>query len=408
MNDRKMAGESRVSGCTHGVWSVVVAVMLLSIAPLKTDAVRAESDGTSNPLDGITFEGTGYIDYSNGKAPAAGDTESNYNRFQVTRGYFTLKKKVNPWMSVRITLDIHQDETGDYKRRDKYFYAELKPGDAGVFTNMKSEIGLGHMPWLDFEEHVNPYRAQGTMAVERAGIFNSADAGVSLSGSFGGNSKDVQEMTGNSHYSGRYGSWHVGVYNGGGYHASEANENKVVEGRLTVRPLAEVAPGLQLSYFGAYGKGNVAAANGQTPDYIVNMGMLSYEHPRLTLTGQVFATEGNAKGSWVDPATGDALKTLGYSVFGTVNFPGADERFHVFGRVDRFDADVDDVIADKTAYTMIMGGGAFTLYKGNMILVVFEATDYEKDFGKAKGATPVAGNTLGRDQKAQVVYQIQI
>lgn len=404
MSHRNTAGKTRLRTIRWDVRPAIVAILLLFMTTVGATALRAESDG--NPLEGITFEGLGYIDYSAGKTPAAGDKESDYNRFQVTRGYITLKKKVNPWMSFRATLDIHQDETGDYKRRDKYFYAELKPGDAGLFTNMKSEIGLGHIPWLDFEEHINPYRCQGTMAIERAGVLNSADMGISLSGYFGGDSKDVKQMTGNSHYSGRYGSWHVGVYNGGGYHASEANENKVVEGRVTVRPLPEVAPGLQLSYFGLYGKGNVAAS-GALPDYIVNMGMISYEHPRFIFTGQVFATEGNAKGSWVDPSN-EALKTLGFSAFGNVNIPGTHDRFHAFARVDRFDADRDDVIADKTAYTMVLGGMAFTLYKKNMILVVFETTDYEKDFGKAKGGTPVPGNMLGKDQKAQVVYQIAI
>jgi hypothetical protein len=248
------------------------------------------------------------------------------------------------------------------------------------------------------------------MAVERAGTFNSADVGVSLRGYLGENSKDVQKATGNKKYAGRYGSWHLGVYNGGGYHASEANENKVVEGRATVRPLADIAPGLQLSYLGLYGKGNAKAVDSLPgyPDYIVNLGMISFEHPQFTLTGQVFMTEGNAKGRWVNPATGDALKTLGYSVFGRVLIPGAESRIHAFGRVDRFDADADDVIAEKTSYTMILGGASITLHKGNMILLVFETTDYEENFGKAKGSVPAMETMLGKDQKAQIVYQIKI
>ena len=407
MDYRNVAGDSRLHVSKRGVWSAFVAVLMLVSGALASGPARAESDGTPNPLEGITFEGVGYVDYSAGKAPDSGNTESNYNRFKVTRGYFTFKKKVTPWMSVRMTLDIHQDETGDYKRRDKYFYAELRPSDMGVLTNMKSEVGIGHMPWLDFEEHINPYRSQGTMAIERAGTFNSADVGVSLRGYFGENSKHVQEKTGSKHYAGRYGSWHFGVYNGGGYHASEANENKVVEGRVTVRPLADVAPGLQLSYLGLYGKGNVVA-QGSLPDYIVNMGMVSFQHPQFTLTGQLFATEGNAKGKWVDPATGDALKTLGYSVFGKVLIPGAEDRIHAFGRFDRFDADADDVIAEKTSYSMFLGGASITLHKGNMILVVFESTDYDENFGPQKGAVPVVGTMLGKDQKAQVVYQIKI
>jgi hypothetical protein len=407
VNHRKIEGNSHTLTDSWTTWSALVAILFMFTWTLSCNTAHAEPESGTNALEGITFEALGYVDYSAGKKPAANMKETDYNRFQLTRGYLTLKKKVVGWMSVRITLDITQDETGDYKRREKYFYAELRPADMGFLTNMKSEIGIGHMPWLDFEEHVNPYRAQGTMPVERAGIFNSADAGVSLTGYFGEKMADAAERTGNSHYAGRYGSWHVGIYNGGGYHASEANENKVVEGRVTFRPLAGVAPGLQLSYLGLFGKGNVSS-QGSTPDYMVNLGMVSYEHPEFTVTGQVFATEGNAKGNWLDPVTGDALKTLGYSVFGTAHIPGAERRLSVFGRFDSFDADADHVIAENTAYTMFMGGAAIDLHEGNMILVVFESTDYDENFGSAKGSVPAMGTKLGKDQKAQVVYQIKI
>ncbi|MDY6951852.1 MAG: hypothetical protein SWE60_10085, partial [Thermodesulfobacteriota bacterium] len=226
-------------------------------------------------LKGVKVGMLAYIDYSSGVTPEHHDGESSYNEFRLTRGYFTVKKKLFPWMHTRVTIDTHQDDTGDYKNRLKYLYAELRPPDFGFLTNMKSEIGLGHIPWLDFEEHINPYRCQGTMAVERAGTFNSADAGVSLRGYFGGKLKDAAEKTGSHYYDGKYGSWHLGVYNGSGYHASEENNNKALEGRLTVRPLPEAIPGLQLSYFGISAEGNKEAVNGDYPDYNVNLGMVS-------------------------------------------------------------------------------------------------------------------------------------
>jgi len=89
-------------------------------------------------------------------------------------------------------------------------------------------------------------------------------------------------------YPGRYGSFSLGIYNGGGYHAKEKNQNKVLEGRLTLRPLPAALPGLQLSYFGLVGKGNQAAE----PHWNAHLGMVSYEddHPsddRLQATLQV-------------------------------------------------------------------------------------------------------------------------
>lgn len=351
-------------------------------------------------LKGLKVGMLAYLDYSNGVKPEP-DDESSYNEFRLTRGYLTVKKEILPWMHARMTLDIHQDDEGDYKERIKYLYAELRPPDLGPLTSMKSEIGVGHIPWLDFEEHINPYRCQGTMAVERAGTFNSADAGVSIRGYSAGKLEDAEESTGSHYYDGRYGSWHVGVYNGGGYHASEKNNNKVVEGRLTLRPVPKVVPGLQLSYFGIYGEGNTEAA----PDYVVNLGMLSYQQPWVTFTAQYFQTKGNAKGKWVD-ADGDALKTDGYSFFGKLKLPVLDKKLSLFARYDHFNQDKNDEISSHADYDLYIGGLAYDVYKGNMLLLVYEATDYGRGAGK-KGKLPVAHNRLGDDHKVQVVWQIK-
>lgn len=114
------------------------------------------------------------------------------------------------------------------------------------------------MPWLDYEEHVNWYRCQDTIFIERNSTFNSADFGLTFVSLLGGEMSEEYQRKVNNKYPSRYGSMAFGVYNGGGYHASEKNENKVLEGRLTVRvrPLPDIIPGFQLSYFGITGKGN--------------------------------------------------------------------------------------------------------------------------------------------------------
>jgi hypothetical protein len=244
------------------------------------------------------------------------------------------------------------------------------------------------------------------MAVERAGTFNSADAGVSLRGYLGGKLEDAEENTGSHYYDGRHGSWHLGVYNGAGYHAKEVNNNKVVEGRLTWRVLPDLVPGLQLSYFGKYGEGNDKDSTYEEyPDYVVNLGMLSYEHPWVVLTGQYFQTEGNAKGKWVD-TLGKALATEGYSCYANVKLPVLDRKLSVIARYDYFDQDSDDKLADASDYEMYIGGLAWNVYKGNMLLVMYEQTDYGKNAGK-KGKLPEIDNRLGDDHKVQVVWQIK-
>ena len=291
-------------------------------------AIEEKELAIPKALKGLKVGMLAYMDYSNGDSPEFNDQESDLNEFRITRGYLTLEKEILPWFHARATVDTHQDDTGDWKMRLKYYYAELRPPDFGFLTNMKSEIGMGHIPWLDFEEHINPYRCQGTMAVERAGTFNSADLGLSLRGYFNGKLENAKETIGDDHYDGRYGSWHLGVYNGPGYHNSEDNTNKVIEGRLTLRPLPELVPGLQLSYFGIHGEGDTKNF-GKWPDYKVNLGMLSYQNPWVTMTGQYFETEGNAKGTWVD-AQGDALDTKGYSMFGKLKLPFFDKKLITF------------------------------------------------------------------------------
>ena len=384
--------------------SIISCLSYLAVAvTIGMNPARADE-----PPVAVEHEFLAYIDFSAGQSPAPGGSESDFNRFTLTRGYATLKKSVQPWLGMRVTADVTQDNTGDFKVREKYLYAELKAKGSGPFTDLKSEIGLGHMPWLDFEEHINPYRCQETMAIERAGVFNSSDVGASVSGNFMGRLENARAKTGNSSYDGRYGSWHIGVYNGGGYHAAENNINKAMEGRVTIRPMPEQIPGLQVSYFTIFGKGNVPNTDTTVyPDYMVHLGMISYEHPRVIATGQLFITEGNAGGAWVDTSSGKALSTQGVSLFANINTPLFENRLSVFGRYDMFDADTDNLIAGNTSYTMIMGGLACNLYKGNLVLITFENTDYESDSG-GKGKLPSRGLNLGKDRKFQVVYQIKI
>lgn len=406
---------------------------------LMAGRVRAdEPKPLDKSLEGIKFGILGYIDYSEGDLPLANGEPQHYNQFTLTRGYLTVEKKFQPWLGARFTLDLSQDKgdnltvndvsgstttattykvpddlEGSYMVRVKYLYAVLYPQDLGPFTNMKVEVGMGHIPWLDFEEHVNPYRCQGTMAIERAGVLNSADIGVSIMGNFGGELEDAEKKTGNKSYNGRYGSWHIGIFNGGGYHAPEANQNKVAEGRGTLRPLPDVIPGLQLSYFYIGGDANTKYTfkhDNYWPAYRVQIGMLSFEHPVVTFTAQYFETEGNAKGNWLywNHKGPHALQTVGQSYFLRVR-AGAESKFSVLGRYDYFDIDPEDKILKngEGAYSMITYGMAYDLHKGNLIMVVYEKTDYERD-ATGKGKTPVLKTNLGAEDKLQVVYQIKL
>jgi hypothetical protein len=411
-NEKKAPKQTRL-------WlALVIGLMsLIAAAP----AWAQEDDATKSvvkALEGVKLGILGYVDYSAGEMALPGNQHQPYNKFSLTRGYLTVTKDVQPWLGMRFTSDISQDTKtadgtyGSYLLRVKYLYGELRPRNFGPFTENKAEIGMGHIPWLDFEENLNPYRCQGTMAIERAGVLASADTGVSLRGNLGGKLEDAEKRTGDKNYDGKFGSWHLGVYNGGGYAAEERNQNKVIEGRVSLRPLPGIVPGLQLSYFGVIGEGNdvkgdVVAGTTlkEVPKYNVNLGMLSYEHPMVTVTGQYFTTQGNAKGSWVNPK-GKALDTSGYSAFARLSVPGTKDKLSLLGRYDGFNPDPDNKYSDEASYTMWFAGLAYDLSKGNLILVDYEATDYQKDSG-GKTALPKAGNKLGDDTKLQVVYQLK-
>ena len=218
---------------------------------------------------------------------------ADYSKFVIKRGYISVDANINSFMSARITPDITQDSTGDIKVRLKYAYAKFQKPSLGYITKPFVEVGVVHMPWLDYEEHINLYRMQDTMFMERNGLFNSADLGVMFGGNFGPQLPEDYRKAVNDHYAGRWGSFAVGVYNGGGYHASEKNEDKALEGRFTLRPLPDHLPGLQVSVFGVSGKGNIAdaiRAAGATPDVVEPSGTLRtiLEAKGYTLSGHDF------------------------------------------------------------------------------------------------------------------------
>jgi len=369
----------------------------------KDEKDSSKIDKLLKHLEGLEVGALSYVDYSYGER----NDGKNYNRFTITRGYINIKKKVTPWLGFRITPDVHQDDHGDFKLRLKYLYAELKAPDLWFFTDMKSEIGIGHMPWLDFEEHINPYRVQGTMFVERAATFNSADIGVSLRGHFGGKLGEEYQKKVSKYYPGRWGSWHIGVYNGGGYHADEDNENKVPEWRVSIRPLPDILPGLQAHYFGLYGEGNRENVSDH-PDYRVNLGMLSYQNEWITFTGQYSRTTGNNKGSLVVPNTDRALRAEGYSLFFNTKLPVLDRKLNWFTRWDHFDPDRNDAVTSgDDSYDLVNTGLAWEFYHHCMLLLVYEHVMYDDNSG-GLGNVPSQDKNLDDDWRIQTALQISL
>ena len=244
----------------------------------------------------------------------------NFNEFAVKRGYITFEKSLNEHLSGRITpnltIDKDGDGEGDLEMRLKYCYVELNEhGNYGMFTHPKLLIGEVPTPFIDFEERVNAYRVVASQYLDDMRFFSSADFGVTISALLGGEVDDIYQKNVSKAYPGRYGSIAFGVFNGGGYHALEKNNNKTIQWRLTIRPMPEAFPGLQFSYAGAYGKGNTNLY----PNREIQTGFISFESHGGVFSGQIFSSLGNYEGSLAD-AKGNSYQAKGWSNFEVIKF----------------------------------------------------------------------------------------
>lgn len=306
-----------------------------------------------------------FVSYENGQF-RGGDI----NRFILNRGYLSVQKKLNRNFVARITSDVSVDEEGDgrgdIEMRIKYLYLRYKLPSLGWITQPYVETGIIHRPWLSFEQRINRYRVQGTMYLDRVRILSSADYGISFFGHLGGELDEAYQQRVNASHAGRLGSVAIGIHNGGGYHAIEENNNKTIETRLSVRPLPDVLPGLQVSYGGGYGKGN----DPSEPIWNLNVGMLSYETRYFTFAGQAFTGRGNSYGSLVDE-NGESVKNSGYSFFGEIKVPTSN--FSLFSRYDSWDAELPEAKTFR-----LIAGMAYNLNPNSKLVLNVDYYDDEK------------------------------
>jgi hypothetical protein len=339
---------------------IILGIIMSGMGQLYS--VASDEESASGPvftegLEGIKIGGLWYLSFQDGTANGKA-----YTDFRIKRGYINVTKTIFNWggteLEARITPDVHQKEDGDISVRLKYAYGKFKWKN--VSWEPYLEFGIVHMPWLDFEEHVNMYRMQDHMLMERNSTLNSADIGVTFGGFFGSKLKDLK------YYPGKYGSFSFGVYNGGGYHARENNRNKAIEGRVTVRPFPDQIRGLQFSYFGILGKGNTA----EEPDWNVNAAMVSYESKHTVLTATYYSGDGDQKGAAIDDS-GQSLPRGGHSFFGEAKFP---KGLSAIGRFDYFDPNKS---AADSSNKRVIAGAAWDMGNHNTWIFDYERVLYK-------------------------------
>lgn len=312
------------------ITKLIITPLLLAIFHSASCNAPSEKFPTDSLVTKLKISGQWFLAYQQ-----VDNSENKSNQFTLKRGYITFKQRLNNTFSVRFTQDITLDEEGEdagnIEMRLKYCYLNLDLNDWGIIYKPKVELGLVHRPWIDFEQHINNYRVQGKMFLERHKIVSSADFGVTFSGLIGGEMPKKYQQEVSSSSPGKYGSIVMGVYNGSGYHAFEVNQNKTIESRLTLRPFPEFVPGLQFSYTNVIGKGNIDPGS----DFLLNNYFISSESKHHTLTAQYYKGKGDFMGSYVD-STNTSYKNNGYSVFGELKT--LESKLCFFGRYDFFNS----------------------------------------------------------------------
>ena len=144
--------------------------------------------------------------------------------FNVSRAYINVTGNLNDRISFRVTPDIARESgsgsslNGSQEFRLKYAFGQY------TVNRWWIRLGMQQTPLVDYSESIYRYRFQGTIFVERNGYLTSSDTGVSAHYNLPGDRGDV----------------HAGFYNGEGYSKSEANDEKALQVRATLKPLKGV------------------------------------------------------------------------------------------------------------------------------------------------------------------------
>ncbi|NUQ81463.1 MAG: hypothetical protein HUU10_07610 [Bacteroidetes bacterium] len=350
---------------------IALFICISSASGLLAQPVATPPPAT--PLSGLDISMQWFLGYVAGT-----DKQSAKDEFLLKRGYVDIRKKIDDTFSGKITTDITVDKEGDGKGdvevRLKYLYLKMNLESMALFHKPYLEFGMVHTPWIDFEQSINRYRVQGTMFMERANVVGSADYGIVLMSMLGGEMDEEYQRTVQSSNAGRWGSFSVGIFNGGGYHALEENANKTVQGRLSLRPVPDYVPGFQVSVHGASGRGNTESA----PDWHYLSGFLSWESAWLTLTAEQFSGKGTYGGEVVETGRPkDAVPMIGYSVFGDVKL--WETGLSVFGRHDHVEK--SGTLVNEESNRMITGL-AWTFKKGSKMILDVDLLNHSKGAAK--------------------------
>ena len=305
-------------------------------------------DDTPSIKIGMTL----FADYTFTQQPEQKDSDGNvvnFNAFNVTRSYINITGSISHIVAFRVTPDITREAgtgsslNGSLTFRIKYAFGQFNLDD-WMWKGSWARFGIQQTPFVDYLEGIYRYRFQGTIFPEREGYLSSSDAGASFRTQFPGN----------------YGEIHVGIYNGENYNKPEANSQKAVQIRGTVRPLPmqPLLRGFRVNLF--YDADNYVR-NGPRRRDIFDV---TFEHKHVHAGFDYMATTDQPT------VTKPAVDGAGWSVWAT---PRTTKGFEALLRYDSFKP---DTAADGRRKRAIAGIAYWFPHQGNVSAALL--LDYEQ------------------------------
>ncbi len=297
---------------------VLLALPAMAHAQVTPAAGYTPPDDTQSVKVGATI----FYDYTYTKAPKTTDAAGNsvaLSAFNVARTYVNVTGNISHKVSFRITPDILRVSgtgtslSGSYGVRLKYGYAQFN-FDAGDWKQTWIRGGQQQTVFIDYGEGLYRYRFQGPIFEDRDFGITSSDPGISFHTNLPSN----------------YGEIHVGLYNGEGYNHPEANDQKSIQGRFTLRPMAKgsmTARGFRVTAYVNHDNAVKAAVRNKF------LAQASFEHTRFTAAFDFVRSDSQAL------PTSTKAQADGWTVFVTPFFQQKGNGWEGLLRYDSYRAD---------------------------------------------------------------------
>jgi len=348
---RVVAGLVTVVGALHG---------LPALAQVTPAAGYTPPDDTPT----VKVGGTIFLDYTYTDEPTTTDADGNVihpESFNVGRAYVNVTGNLSHRIAFRITPDIARQTTtgatgsldGSLVIRLKYAYAQFNLDEA---WSKGSWVRLGQQqtPLVDYLETIYRYRFQGTVFVDREGFLSSSDVGLSTHYNLPKNLGDV----------------HVGYYNGDTYSKAEANDQKAIMARVSIRPFPMMGAlkGLRVTAF--YDDDHYVKNDVRTRLFYG----ATYEHKYVNAGVEHLDTDDQTT------AVATEVKGTGYSVWATPRFPKGWEGLL---RLDHLKPDKDvDAAKDRKILGVAYWFKVLQTPATAAILLDYESVEYDAALAK--------------------------